>query len=29
MSDYNKTLYPVPDRSNATKMKEFLKLKYE
>ena len=29
MSDYNKTMYPVPDRSNATKMKEFMKLKYE
>jgi len=29
MSDWNKTLYPIPDKSNAIRMKEFLKLKYE
>ncbi len=29
MSEYNKTLYPVPDRSNSVKMKEFMRLKYE
>ena len=29
LADYNKTVYPVPERSNAVKMKEFLKLKYE
>jgi hypothetical protein len=29
MSDWNKTLYPVPDKSNSVRMKEFLKLKYE
>ena len=28
MAGYNKTLYPVPDRRDATKMKEFMKLKY-
>lgn len=29
MSDWNKTLYPIPDKTNAIRMKEFLKLKYE
>lgn len=29
MSDWNKTLYPIPEKSNAVRMKEFLKLKYE
>lgn len=29
MSDWNKTLYPIPDKANAIRMKEFLKLKYE
>lgn len=28
MSNYNKTLYPVPDRRDLMKMKEFMKLKY-
>lgn len=29
MSDYNSTLYPIPERNNALKMKEFMKMKYE
>lgn len=29
LSEYNKTLYPIPDRTNAVRMKEFMKLKYE
>lgn len=28
MSSYNKTLYPVPDRRDIPKMKEFMRLKY-
>jgi len=28
MSDYNKTLYPTPDRNNDVKMKEFMRMKY-
>jgi hypothetical protein len=28
MSNYNKTLYPVPERRDLNKMKEFMKLKY-
>lgn len=29
MSDWNKTLYPIPEKSNTVRMKEFMKLKYE
>jgi hypothetical protein len=29
MSDWNKTLYPIPEKANSVRMKEFLKLKYE
>ena len=29
MSDWNKTLYPIPEKSNTVWMKEFMKLKYE
>lgn len=29
LAGYNKTLYPIPDRRDVTKMKEFMKLKYK
>lgn len=29
MSDWNKTLHPIPEKSNSVRMKEFMKLKYE
>ncbi len=29
MSDWNRTLYPIPEKSNTVRMKEFMKLKYE
>jgi hypothetical protein len=28
MASYNKTLYPIPDRRDVPKMKEFMRLKY-
>jgi hypothetical protein len=28
MAGYNKTLYPIPDRRDVVKMKEFMKMKY-
>lgn len=29
MSDYDKTIHPIPKRTDDVKMKEFLKMKYE
>jgi Arf-GAP domain and FG repeat-containing protein 1 len=28
MAEHNKTLFPVPDRSDPNRMKDFLKMKY-
>ena len=29
LANHSKTQYPIPDRTNAVRMKEFMKLKYE